>query len=122
MSYKDPEKQKEYLRQWWQDKKNELGPSRKTYRDEHKERNEEYIDRNRQYLLELKKDGCTVCGYNDEVRELHFHHLDPETKSGELHRSVTDQWSIVRIDVEVEKCILVCAKCHTNIHLGKIEI
>ena len=66
-------------------------------------------------LIELKKEGggcCSVCGYKEEIRILHFHHL--RDKQFEISRYTR---SIEKIKEEVMKCILLCPNCHAILHL-----
>lgn len=72
--------------------------------------------RNKEYITEYKKLKCCIkCG---EKRHyvLDFHHLDPTKK----YKSVTDlqfnAYSIKTINIEIEKCILLCRNCHGEFH------
>ena len=65
---------------------------------------------------------CCRCGYDYCVEALEFHHLNPEEK--ELSLSGGKSYSFERIKPELDKCILVCANCHREIHMmmrGKFE-
>lgn len=60
---------------------------------------------------------CVICQYDKHPGVLDFHHVDPTTKSfaisgGGFSRS----WA--SIELEIKKCILVCANCHREIELG----
>lgn len=58
---------------------------------------------------------CNRCGYNKSVAAMHFHHKIPSQK--EFSISVdgsTRSWE--RIKAEVEKCELLCANCHAEVH------
>jgi hypothetical protein len=55
---------------------------------------------------------CSICGYNKCNKALQFHHLDPNEK--EFRISNASSWK--KAKVELEKCILVCANCHAEIH------
>ena len=59
---------------------------------------------------------CSQCGYNKTLNALHFHHLDPKEKSFELSKNILrcKAWEVIVI--ELNKCILVCANCHAEIH------
>jgi hypothetical protein len=69
--------------------------------------------------VEYKGGKCFRCGYNKCIRALEFHHLNPaekdftigETSSG---KKIIRKWSIVQS--ELDKCILVCSNCHSEIH------
>ena len=59
--------------------------------------------------------ACSKCGYNKSIRALHFHHKNPTEKkfglsqNGPIH-SWAEYWS------EAQKCDLLCANCHAEIH------
>ena len=66
-------------------------------------------------LIKVCGNQCNLCGYNKVVGALEFHHINPEEKSyalasmGTCHQLETDLQ-------EIQKCILVCANCHREIH------
>ena len=63
---------------------------------------------------------CSICNYDKYIGALEFHHINPAEKDftiAELKLS-----SFERIKNELDKCLLVCANCHREIHGGKIEI
>lgn len=64
-------------------------------------------------LVEYKGGKCEICGYNKCISALEFHHLDPLQKEFNING---DYKSIERAKKEVDKCILVCANCHREIH------
>ena len=49
---------------------------------------------------------------------LHFHHVDPTTKSFAL--SVASGKGLAKLRAEAKKCVLVCANCHGEIESGVI--
>ncbi len=60
---------------------------------------------------------CQLCGYNRCSRALSFHHKDPKEKDFGLSvRGLTRSWE--KIQAELDKCVLVCANCHMEIHDG----
>jgi len=63
--------------------------------------------------------GCQVCGYDRCVVNLHFHHVDPTTKSFGITTSRGKSLAAYR--EEAKKCVLVCANCHGEIEAGLIE-
>ena len=68
-------------------------------------------------LVEYKGNKCERCGYDKCVDALDFHHLDPLQKEfGLSHKGLTR--SIDKLKAEADKCILVCANCHREIHAG----
>jgi len=60
-----------------------------------------------------------VCGYDRCVINLHFHHVDPSTKSFLMSSSIGR--AIAKFREEAKKCVLVCANCHGEIEAGLIE-
>ena len=49
---------------------------------------------------------------------LHFHHVDPATKSFAL--SVATGKGLAKLREEAKKCVLVCANCHGEIESAVI--
>ena len=68
---------------------------------------------NKLVLVEYKGGKCERCGYNKCVDALEFHHLDPSTKEA---KNLGTTAAIEKQKVEADKCILVCANCHREIH------
>ena len=66
----------------------------------------------RAMAVEHKGGKCVKCGYNKCIAALDFHHIDPTQKDVQI--SMNSGWE--RIKEEIEKCILVCANCHREIH------
>lgn len=67
-------------------------------------------------FIEIKGEhcSCSICGYNKCLAALEFHHLDSEEKDFQISKGYS--YSFERIKKELEKCILVCANCHREIH------
>ena len=59
--------------------------------------------------------GCSVCHTEYRPWCLDFHHANPSDKSFNIAASVSKH-SIVKLLAETEKCVLVCANCHRDIH------
>ena len=65
--------------------------------------------------IQYKGGRCRRCGYDRCVEALEFHHLDSAQKDfGISSRGYTRSWARVR--AELEKCILICANCHRELH------
>jgi DNA-directed RNA polymerase subunit M/transcription elongation factor TFIIS len=67
----------------------------------------------RSYINEDKKRGCEICGYNKFIGALDYHHVRGD-KVFEL--SSNSSRSIKAIQDEIDKCMLVCANCHRELH------
>lgn len=64
---------------------------------------------------------CVLCGYDKCLGALHFHHLDPHTKSfGIAMRGHIK--SFEKLLTEARKCILLCATCHAEVERGITEV
>lgn len=78
-------------------------------------------DKIKELAIEYKGGKCCICGYNKCHSALEFHHLNPETKDfGIGANGYTRSWKDVKD--ELDKCILVCANCHRELHSGIIRI
>lgn len=62
--------------------------------------------------------ACAICGYDRSVVSLHFHHVDPASKSFAVN--MAHGKSLAAFRAEAEKCVLVCANCHGEIEGGLI--
>ena len=67
-------------------------------------------------LVEAKGGKCERCGYDENIAALEFHHLDPSKKSFQLDSRRLSNTNIKTLLEEADKCILVCANCHREIH------
>ena len=64
---------------------------------------------------------CIKCGYSKYPEVLEFHHKDPLQKDFNVSsKGHCRSWS--RVQVEIEKCDLLCANCHreTHVELNKL--
>jgi len=76
---------------------------------------------NKKLAVEYKGGKCDICGYNKSMRSLQFHHLDPSKKEITISKKINSV-KFEKLKFELDKCILVCANCHGEIHDGLIEI
>jgi hypothetical protein len=69
----------------------------------------------KQMAVEYLGGECIRCGYKRAIEALEFHHRDPAQK--EISISATGNtlsWETVKL--ELDKCDLLCANCHREIH------
>lgn len=59
---------------------------------------------------------CAICGYADCIASLHFHHVDPTTKSFAVNAAHGK--SLATFQAEAAKCVLICANCHGEVETG----
>jgi hypothetical protein len=65
--------------------------------------------------LDYMGSKCQICGYQRCMASLHFHHPDPTAKEFTVSSRLTS-WD--RIQRELDKCVLLCANCHGEVHDG----
>jgi hypothetical protein len=72
------------------------------------------VGANRQKLDALKvSTGCSVCGYNKNPHAMHYHHVDPKTKTSNIAQLMKSRWE--RIEEELALCVLYCSNCHLEL-------
>jgi hypothetical protein len=59
---------------------------------------------------------CKICGYNKCEKALEFHHINPEEKEYKISDLKSE--SEIVIKQELQKCIILCANCHREVHHG----
>ena len=102
MAYKDREKQKEYQRKWVAQRVEQLRPQRTAVRK-----------RNAEYVRNIKESNpCTDCKAYYPYYVMQFDHLGVETKLKAVGSMATENYSLAKIQAEIDKCELVCANCH----------
>jgi hypothetical protein len=80
----------------------------------------EYQRKNKERAVAHLGDKCTICGYCRCLRSLQFHHLDPKEKEFTFGNKKWLRWE--KMLEELNKCILLCANCHGEIHEGVIDL
>jgi len=69
----------------------------------------------RQLAVEYKGGQCEKCGYNRCIEALEFHHSNSSGKDFSIsEKGYTRSWDAVK--EELNKCVLLCANCHREIH------
>jgi len=65
--------------------------------------------------VEYKGGKCEKCGYDRCIDALEFHHNDLSKKDfGISEKGYTRSWK--RVMEELDKCIMICANCHRELH------
>lgn len=99
-------------------------PDKRTYADRAEYLRKAVSERRkrlRQMAREYKGGKCMICGYKRCQDALDFHHRDPKNKNFGLSvKGLTRSWD--KIKVEIDKCVLVCANCHREIHAGVTQL
>lgn len=59
---------------------------------------------------------CKICGYDKCIKALDFHHINPKDKKFNISLKLGYPWS--EIEAEIKKCVLLCNRCHSEVHEG----
>ena len=70
-------------------------------------------------MIYVMGDKCSICGYNKCQTALELHHINAEEKEFTFASNTNRAWATIR--KELEKCVLVCANCHREIHSNLID-
>lgn len=65
--------------------------------------------------VDYKGGKCITCDYSKNMAALEFHHLSPAEKDFAPSHYRSQTWS-KKVEQELDKCILLCANCHREIH------
>lgn len=72
-------------------------------------------DRRRQEMDDIKRaSGCVDCRDVADPNLLHFHHVDPATKTFTIADGLGN--TRAAIDRELAKCVVLCRPCHEERH------
>ncbi len=68
--------------------------------------------------IDYKGGKCQICNYKKSNRALSFHHINPDEKDIKLTSTniAGRKWEVIKN--ELDKCILLCANCHMEVHEG----
>jgi len=64
-------------------------------------------------MVDYKGGSCEICGYSKSLRALQFHHTNPSEKDFTIGDKAVFNEDVKK---ELDKCMLVCANCHSEIH------
>lgn len=68
----------------------------------------------KQKCVDYKGGKCSICGYDKSLTALEFHHINPKEKEKQIY--AVQHLVFEKVKEELNKCILVCANCHAEIH------
>lgn len=72
-------------------------------------------------LVQEAGGACSICGYAESMRALHFHHVEPNEKRIEINAKGV-ALSLETLRAEARKCILLCSNCHAEVEDGAVCI
>jgi hypothetical protein len=117
MPLKDKEKRREYHRNYLKRKFQED----QIYKQKHLKRvklnDEKYTKLRKDVLSDFRKNGCSFCSEKEPCC-MDAHHVS--NKKFNIGEMVARKFSVIKIKIELEKCICVCKNCHAKIHAGLI--
>lgn len=97
-------------KQYYQDNKEK-------HRKETQKRRIYILTQNKEWIRQYKLDyGCKYCD-EKEPSCLVFHHIT-NNKEKTISRMIGEGYGLKKIQLEISKCIVVCANCHHKIHAG----
>lgn len=76
--------------------------------------------KNKQKCVDYLGSKCSICGYSKCNAALEFHHVDPTQKDFTIGKNHGRTFENVK--TELDKCILVCSTCHSEIHDGILKL
>jgi hypothetical protein len=88
-----------------------LSPTKQTY---------QFRKKRKEFLVSYKGGKCEICGYDRCLRALDFHHTDPSQK--DFNVTSSKNVALEKAIKEVDKCTLVCCRCHREIEEGLIKV
>jgi hypothetical protein len=71
-----------------------------------------------QQCVDYKGGECEICGYNESIGALEFHHKDRSKKDFEIGKLTSKTFSDI-VKKELDKCMLLCKNCHGEIHFNE---
>jgi predicted nucleic acid-binding Zn ribbon protein len=73
-------------------------------------------------LVKTTGGRCTICGYSKNLAALVFHHTDSTDTDFKLDMRSLSNRKLVSVLREIDKCILVCANCHAELHNPHLDL
>ena len=109
---------KEEIKEYQLEHKEEIKKRSKEYNIKHKEESKkyskEYNSKKKQEAVQYKGGKCQLCGYDKYSGALEFHHIDPTQKDFAIGKNHSA--SFASLKPELDKCVLLCANCHREVH------
>jgi len=105
MPFLDPNKRREYRKNWYKKHSGEVVESVK----ERKLKIKKWLE---SYKKNLK---CSKCS-EDHPATIDFHHKKSEGKENDISYLVSNGYSIKHITKELKKCEILCSNCHRKQH------
>lgn len=88
--------------------------TRAKYREKDLQRQNLKNKTNKQRAINYLGGKCNICGYSKCMAALVFHHKDITQKEFTIGHILQNSWETIQ--QELDKCILLCANCHGEVH------
>ncbi len=92
------------------------------YKDRRNRNRREWSMEQKKKAIKYKGGKCAVCGYSRCSAAMDFHHKNPSEKEGYGTGALKSHWSFKKNIPELDKCVLLCVRCHREIHAGKATL
>jgi len=76
----------------------------------------------KQRIINSMGGKCQICGYNKCNEAMELHHINPEEKEFSFGKVRGNPQSWIKIADELRKCILLCNRCHSEVHYGIVNL
>lgn len=83
-----------------------------------REKNKKWRLEQKQKCVDYKGGKCYICGYKECLAALDFHHINPLEKNKSGTGAIKDGCCFDKNKEELDKCVLLCVRCHREIHSG----
>lgn len=114
----DPEYHRKKALEWYYRNKEEAALKAKTWRSNNleyiKTKQRENKRKRKEQAIEYLGGCCQKCQQKFHPAVYEFHHVEPLTKDRDPSKMLLLSW--VKIQAELDKCVLLCANCHRLTH------
>lgn len=86
------------------------------------ERVQRWRSRTKRDIIDSLGGKCCVCGYHNCYASLELHHVEKEEKKYTISNLLSRPQGREVLAREVSKCVLLCANCHGEHHVGVCPI
>lgn len=74
----------------------------------------------KEMAVNYKGGKCQICGYCRYIGALELHHAFGKKEFGISEKGYTRSWE--KIQIEIGKCVLLCANCHREVGGGVTKL
>ena len=82
------------------------------------EKVQRWRNRTKARIIKAMGGKCVICGYYKCDAAMDLHHINPDEKEFGFGKMMANPKSWEKIVIELRKCVLLCSRCHREIHYG----